>query len=80
MAGCFKNYKNLININIPYLVENIEENAFEGCSNLTQINIPYNVKEIHLKAFSGCKKLTKVKCHPKFLKNFINCEIKELIL
>ena len=80
LAGCFRNYKNLVNINIPYLVENIEEKAFEGCSNLIQINIPYNVKNINLTAFSGCKKLTKVKCHPKFLINFINCEIKELIL
>ena len=80
LAKCFSNYKNLINIKIPYLVEDIEEYAFEGCSNLEQINIPDNVKYLDLKAFSGCKKLTKVKCHPKYLKSFIDCEIKEVTL
>jgi len=80
LAKSFRNYKNLNNINIPHLVENIEEYAFEGCSNLVQINIPDNIKNINLTAFSSCKKLTRVKCHPKFLQNFLNCEIRELTL
>ena len=80
LSKCFKNYKNIKNIKMENLVEYIEEYAFEGCLNLVQINIPDNVKDIHLTAFSGCTKLTKVKCQPKFLRNFENCEIKELIL
>ena len=80
LPECFKNYKNIQYIKMGNLVEYIKEHAFEGCLNLVQINIPDNVKEIDLTAFSGCRKLTRVKCQPKFLINFLNCEIKELIL
>ena len=56
-ARCFRNYKNIYNISIPYFVEYIEEYAFEGCSNLIEINIPDNIKEMNLTAFFGCNTL-----------------------
>ncbi len=45
---------------LPSGVEEIGEDAFDGCASLEEITIPKNVKEIKSDAFQGCTSLAKV--------------------
>ena len=59
-----KKYNELLvgcqNTIIPYGIETIGSNAFNGCSTLTAITIPSTVTKIHEGAFSGCKGLKSI--------------------
>lgn len=47
-------------IEIPEGVENIKENAFNGCSKLKEVTIPKSVKKIGVKAFENCPDIEEV--------------------
>ena len=76
----FKNYINLVEIDLPEKVVFILNEAFANCYNLEKIEINENIEEIADDAFLNCKNLVKIKCAPKFLKIFEKNRIKEINL
>lgn len=54
--GC----KNLVSVEIPNSVTEIENSAFEGCTGLTSIKIPNSVTELGSYVFADCKNLESV--------------------
>lgn len=57
--NAFKN-QNFTSVIIPSSVENILDNAFEGCSKLKEITIPKSVKYIGFGVFANCTSLLSV--------------------
>lgn len=53
----FKNYSNLMYINLPDTIKTINNRALEGCKKLYQINIPSNTTSIGQTPFIGCDEL-----------------------
>jgi hypothetical protein len=76
----FKNYINLVEIDLPEKVSFILNEAFANCNNLEKIEINENIEEIANDAFLNCNNLVKIKCNPKFLKIFEKNRIKEINL
>ncbi|MBQ9833482.1 MAG: leucine-rich repeat protein, partial [Clostridia bacterium] len=59
-SGAFKDRTDLIKIEIPFGVADIEAEAFSGCSLLTSITLPQSVSFIQEKAFAKCTNLERV--------------------
>lgn len=57
-AYAFKNFQDLISVEIPNSVNTIGMEAFCDCSSLTSAIIPNSVTEISDGTFSGCRSLT----------------------
>lgn len=58
--GCFE-YCPIVSIEIPTMVERIQENTFNNCRNLRSVKIPNGLVAIKEQAFGGCVKLKCVK-------------------
>ena len=50
----------ILELEIPDNVTNVNNYVFSGCNNITKISIPNNVRSIGAKAFAGCTKVTAV--------------------
>ena len=51
----FKKNEIIVSVTLPDTIEEIGDNAFNGCLNLTTINFPVSLKDIGEYAFSGTK-------------------------
>ena len=58
----FWNQSNIVAIELPQTLTNIEHGAFEGCTQLSNILIPKNVTFIGASAFAECTGLKEVIC------------------
>ena len=58
----FWNQSNIVSIELPQTLTNIEHGAFEGCTQLSSILIPKNVAFIGCSAFAKCTGLMEVIC------------------
>ena len=58
----FWNQSNIVSIELPQSLTNIEHGAFEGCTQLSSILIPKNVAFIGCSAFAKCTGLMEVIC------------------
>ena len=58
----FWNQSNIVAIELPQTLTNIEHGAFEGCTQLSSILIPKNVTFIGCSAFAKCTGLMEVIC------------------
>ena len=59
-ASCFKNNKNITEVNMPDTVTTIEASAFNGCSNLRYVHFSSNLTTIKANAFYNCSSLLSV--------------------
>ena len=59
-SNAFFDNDNLVSIDLPLSIININEVAFLSCNNLTSIEIPNSVSEIGHSAFAFCTKLTSI--------------------
>lgn len=57
--GALEGQEELILIEVPEGVVEIEDSAFEGCSNVTQVSLPSSVQKIGGAVFLGCGSHTK---------------------
>lgn len=58
----FWNQSNIVSVELPQTLTNIEHGAFEGCTQLSNILIPKNVTFIGASAFAECTGLKEVIC------------------
>ena len=82
--NAFVEDENLVEINFPNSLVNIETGAFSFCYNLKRISLPDNVINIGAKCFYGCESLTEVLSLGliKTIKEetFMGCDISKLVL
>ena len=55
-AYAFHNCKNLVTIELPDTLLEIQNNAFEDCENLKEINLPNSIERIGKMAFAHCSR------------------------
>ena len=76
-SGAFSSCSDLVSINLPNSLTNIENSAFYGCTSLISVDIPDGVLIIGDSSFSGCKGLTNVTIPNSVLslggRSFLNC-------
>lgn len=59
-SGCFSFCDDLVSVELPKTVTNIDKYAFYSCDNLTELTIPDSVISIEEDAFAWCTNLTDI--------------------